>query len=369
MTAARGRSGPRGPHHGPGRRRRALTPGPSAPADPRPALGDGSHGAAREPVELRHRAPWACPSRPATSPSSASSACPSAPSSRTTSSTSTRRTADWPAWPASSATRTATSGRSWSSTPSTTVTPATSASASSSTSCATAPDGARRASTWPAPTGAATWSSSCRPASRATARSPSSTARPAQRFPVLRGLDAGRLRIRPAASAGRPGAGAPLPPRHARSRGPPGGLPPARLGAPRTIARACRARRSRPSCASPTWRPTSRRARRAGDGLAAMLQVGVAKEQQPHYLRVLSLPEHDPSDLIRYGLALIGRHGGAAGSADARAAPRRGVLRADLRIAHRPAPRGAGHASIARVSLLIKEALVRVAEPALVPAV
>ena len=36
--------------------------------------------------------------------------------------------------------------------------------------------------------------------------------------------------------------------------------------------------------------------RTAGAGLAAMLQLGVAKEQQPHYMRVLTLPEHDPSD-------------------------------------------------------------------------
>ena len=47
-----------------------------------------------------------------------------------------------------------------------------------------------------------------------------------------------------------------------------------------------------------------------------MLQLGVAKEQQPHYMRVLALPGHDPSALIRYGLALIGRHSGAGRTAE-----------------------------------------------------
>ena len=48
-----------------------------------------------------------------------------------------------------------------------------------------------------------------------------------------------------------------------------------------------------------------------GQGLAAMLQVGVAKEQQPHYLRVMALPDQDTTDLISYGLALIGERSGA----------------------------------------------------------
>ena len=41
----------------------------------------------------------------------------------------------------------------------------------------------------------------------------------------------------------------------------------------------------------------------AAQELAAFLQVGVAKEDQPHYLRVLCRPDHDPTDLIAYGLA------------------------------------------------------------------
>jgi hypothetical protein len=104
-----------------------------------------------------------------------------------------------------------------------------------------------------------------------------------------------------------------------------------------------------------------------GGGLAAMLQVGVAKEQQPHYMRVLSLPGHDPAGLIRFGLALIGRRSGSPRS------PERGHgVMSCVRTYESPVDRRfeeQGMETIARVSLLIKEALVRVAEPTLVPAV
>jgi hypothetical protein len=103
-------------------------------------------------------------------------------------------------------------------------------------------------------------------------------------------------------------------------------------------------------------------------GLAALAQLGVAKEQQPHYLRVLSLPEHDPSHLIRYGLAVIGKRSGA-GRGDV--SHQHGVMSCvrtyespnDRRLAEQ------GMEAIATVSLLLKEALVRVAEPSLVPAI
>jgi hypothetical protein len=105
-----------------------------------------------------------------------------------------------------------------------------------------------------------------------------------------------------------------------------------------------------------------------GTGLAAMLQLGVAKEQQPHYMRVLALPEHDPSALIRFGLAVIGKRGG-----DARASAERsqhGVMSCvrtyESPLDHRLEEQGM--VAITTVSLLIKEALVRVAEPTLVPA-
>ena len=94
--------------------------------------------------------------------------------------------------------------------------------------------------------------------------------------------------------------------------------------------------------------------------LAAFVQIGVSKADQPHYIRVVSRPDHDPSELVRYGLSVIGR----------RAADTRGVLTA-VRTYESPLDRRleeAGFQPIAHVSLLMKET-VRVAEPALVPAV
>ena len=107
----------------------------------------------------------------------------------------------------------------------------------------------------------------------------------------------------------------------------------------------------------------------APGGLAAMLQLGVAKEQQPHYMRVLALPGHDPSALIRYGLALIGRHGGASRATEG--SHQHGVMSC-VRTYELPIERRfeeQGLETIATVSLLLKEAFVRVAEPSLVPAI
>ena len=39
--------------------------------------------------------------------------------------------------------------------------------------------------------------------------------------------------------------------------------------------------------------------------LDAFCQIGVAKEDQPHYIRVICRPEHDSSELIEYGLGVI----------------------------------------------------------------
>jgi hypothetical protein len=109
----------------------------------------------------------------------------------------------------------------------------------------------------------------------------------------------------------------------------------------------------------------------SGSELAAFAQIGVAKEDQPHYLRVITRIEHDPTDLVRFGLAVVGSRSGDAGgrhpgSSEGRG---RGVLTA-VRTYESPLDRRfeeAGFGQIVRVSLLLKETLVRVAEPALVP--
>lgn len=101
---------------------------------------------------------------------------------------------------------------------------------------------------------------------------------------------------------------------------------------------------------------------RDGTGLDGFLQVGVAKEDQPHYLKVLARPEADASALIEYGLGIIAAHGDRRYD--------HGVI-APVRTYESPIDRrleDAGFESIAAVTLLMKETLVRVAEPALVPA-
>jgi hypothetical protein len=105
---------------------------------------------------------------------------------------------------------------------------------------------------------------------------------------------------------------------------------------------------------------------RDGTQLDAYLQVGVAKEDQPHYLKVVARPEAEVSDLIDFGLGVIAAQTTRGG--DHRRD--RGVI-APVRTYESPIDRrmeDAGFDSIASVTLLMKETLVRVAEPALVPA-
>jgi hypothetical protein len=105
---------------------------------------------------------------------------------------------------------------------------------------------------------------------------------------------------------------------------------------------------------------------RDGTQLDAYLQVGVAKEDQPHYLKVVARPDVDVSDLIDFGLGVIAAQTTRGG--DHRRD--RGVI-APVRTYESPIDRRmeeAGFDSIASVTLLMKETLVRVAEPALVPA-
>jgi hypothetical protein len=109
-----------------------------------------------------------------------------------------------------------------------------------------------------------------------------------------------------------------------------------------------------------------------GAGLAAFCQIGVAKEEQPHYLRVIARPEHDASDLIAYGMGVITdrRRVGWAERAIRSQPSERGVISA-LRTYESPLDRrfeDQGFENVSSVSLLMKESAVRVFEPALVAA-
>ena len=94
--------------------------------------------------------------------------------------------------------------------------------------------------------------------------------------------------------------------------------------------------------------------------ITGFVQVGVAKEEQPHYLRVLSRPGHDAAELISFGMGLINERSSAG----------RGIVSA-VRTYESPTDRRLeeqGFEAVATVSLLLKETMVRVADPALVTA-
>jgi hypothetical protein len=103
-----------------------------------------------------------------------------------------------------------------------------------------------------------------------------------------------------------------------------------------------------------------------GTQLDAFAQIGVAKEDQPHYLKLLARPEVDTTALTEYALGIIRarteKNGGSSRE--------HGVI-APVRTYESPIDRrleDAGFGTIATVTLLMKDTLVRVAEPALVPA-
>jgi hypothetical protein len=103
-----------------------------------------------------------------------------------------------------------------------------------------------------------------------------------------------------------------------------------------------------------------------GSELAALLQLGVAREEQPHYLKILARPETDVAPMISFGLGLLAARVGRGGGC-----PDNGVL-APVRTYESPIDRRleeAGFGVLDTVTILMKEAVVRVAEPALVPAV
>jgi hypothetical protein len=103
-----------------------------------------------------------------------------------------------------------------------------------------------------------------------------------------------------------------------------------------------------------------------GARIDGFIQIGVAREDQPHYLRLLTRPEIDPSQLIAFSLGEIAAQTAKNGTQH----PNHGVL-APVRTYESPSDRRleeAGFGEIATVTLLLKETLVRVAEPSLVPA-
>ena len=104
-----------------------------------------------------------------------------------------------------------------------------------------------------------------------------------------------------------------------------------------------------------------------GTQLDGFVQVGVAKEDQPHYLKVVARPEADATALIEYGLGII----------EARTAEGTATIVTTTGSSHPCEPtkrrsiadsRMPAFERISSVTLLMKETLVRVAEPALVPA-
>jgi hypothetical protein len=102
-----------------------------------------------------------------------------------------------------------------------------------------------------------------------------------------------------------------------------------------------------------------------GTGLDGFAQVGVAKEDQPHYLKILGKPDVDLSGLTDFALGVIRARTERPGTRH-----EQGVI-APVRTYESPIDRrleDAGFGTIATVTLLMKETLVRVAEPALVPA-
>jgi hypothetical protein len=105
---------------------------------------------------------------------------------------------------------------------------------------------------------------------------------------------------------------------------------------------------------------------RDGTELQAFTQIAVAKEDQPHYLKVVAKPGTDVAPVVRHGLGVIAARMRSAGHRHDH-----GVMAA-VRTYESPIDRGledAGFNAVATVTLLMKETMIRVAEPALVPAV
>ena len=173
---------------------------------------------------------------------------------------------------------------------------------------------------------------------------PAQADRRARAPPAVRGRDAG---------PGRPARGA-------------SGCP---TGSARATTGACRARASPRSCASPTSRRTCRSRRvaaRTGPSSTGSSRSASPRRTSRTISRSLARPEADPTALIEFGLGIIAARTTKGG--DHR--HDHGVI-SPVRTYEAPLDRrleDAAFGSIASVTLLMKETLVRVAEPALVPA-
>ena len=100
--------------------------------------------------------------------------------------------------------------------------------------------------------------------------------------------------------------------------------------------------------------------------LDGFIQLGVSREDQPHYLRIMGRPDVDLTALLEFGLGDIRARTTKNGSG-----PHEPGVLAPVRTYESPLDRrleDVGFNPISTVTLLMKETLVRVAEPALVPA-
>jgi len=104
----------------------------------------------------------------------------------------------------------------------------------------------------------------------------------------------------------------------------------------------------------------------SGDGVQAFAQIAVAKEDQPHYLKVLARPGVDVEPIVGFSLGVIAARTRGGGQRHDH-----GVIAA-VRTYESPIDRAlerAAFTTVATVTLLMKETMIRVAEPALVPAI
>ncbi len=104
----------------------------------------------------------------------------------------------------------------------------------------------------------------------------------------------------------------------------------------------------------------------SGTQLDAFVQIGVSGEDQPHYIKCLARSDVDTGPIIEFGLGIINQRTGR----EAAHGHPHGIV-STVRTYESPVDRrleDAGFAGVVTVTLLMKETLVRVAEPAFVPA-